>query len=460
MENAAAPLLDALAARATAAYIRLAGATVTANELLGWIHDLAGALRDAPFDLEAGHVVAVCGLHPRARIAAPIAAWSAGLSTYLVSDREPEMRMPAVLAEAGCRAYLEPGDADVLHWAEGPGRAVLPGPVSTLLSTSGSSGTPKIAVHALAQHLESARGAAAWFGLTSADRWLLTLPTWHVAGLGIVLRTMLSGAELCIPAFDAPLAHALAEHRPTHVSLVTTQLQRLLDDAAATAHLADCKAVLVGGGPIPVALRRRALDAGVSLVVSYGSTETSALVAASADPAVIRVPDTAGRTLPERRIEVDDAGRIRVGGPTLFRGYWVAGGIVDMRDEDGLFASGDIGALSESGVLTVSGRADRMFISGGENVHPEEIEAALLSITGVTEAVVVSVPSAEFGRRPVGFVRGASDAARIEGALRETLPGFKVPDALYALPRSPGRLKADLAQLEALALTPEALTRL
>ena len=72
MESAAAPLLDALRARATAAYIRLAGATVAADELLGWIHDLAGALRDTPFDLESGHIVAVGGLHPRARIAAPI----------------------------------------------------------------------------------------------------------------------------------------------------------------------------------------------------------------------------------------------------------------------------------------------------------------------------------------------------------------------------------------------------
>jgi len=454
MENPVRPLLAALEERGGQPCLQLSGSTLSAEELLAWIRAAEKGLRDLPFPVAAGSIVGIRGLDPRARIAAPIAAWSAGLSTYFLSEREPESQTPILLGQVGCRVWIQASDGGDLDWAQGPGQAVLEGPVSTLLRTSGTSGAAKIAVHDVRQHLASASAAAEYFDLGPGDSWLLSLPTWHVGGLGIVLRTLLSGATLSLPAFDAPLERALEDYCPTHLSLVATQLQRLLRTSAGTRRLAACKAVLVGGGPLPLSLRSRALDADIALQVSYGATETSALIAVSGDPDIVRRPGSAGHALPGRRIEIDAAGQIQVGGPTLFRGYLRDGAVTDPRNDDGLFATGDLGTLDENGILFVHGRADRMFISGGENVQPEEIEAALLLLEGVQEAYVVPRSDTEFGQRPVAFVRLApgTEAARLAAALRAHLPGFKIPVAFRPLPKtSDERLKVDLAALESLA---------
>jgi len=156
--------------------------------------------------------------------------------------------------------------------------------------------------------------------------------------------------------------------------------------------------------------------------------------------------------LPGRRVSIDEAGEIRVGGPTLFAGYLVEGSV---RAREDPWPTGDRGRL-EDGVLYVRGRRDRMFISGGENIQPEEIESALLGLSGVDEAVVVAVPHDEFGARPVAFVGGgALDGAVLDAALREVLPGYKTPDVYYRMPaRPPSRLKPDLAALSARASDP------
>jgi O-succinylbenzoic acid--CoA ligase len=450
MQTAAQALLDALAARGDAPALRMPGYVVTAAELLDDVRRVQAELEALPFSLPPGSVLGIRGLDPRARIAAPLAAWALGHSTYFLSAREPDTRVPALLAEAGVRAWIEESDAKGVHWAEGPGHLTLEEGPHTLLRTSGSSGTPKLAVHGLAQHLESARSAARYFALGSEDCWLLTLPTWHVGGLAIVLRALVSGAQLGIPAFDAPLERALESLRPTHLSLVATQLQRLLAAPAARAHLTACRGLLLGGGPIPLALRAQALGAQLPMHTSYGSTETSGLIAVSGDPEVLGQADTAGPLLPGRRVRIDAAGQIHVAGPTVFRGYLEGGVLLDARDAEGWYATGDLGALDGNGVLHIRGRADRMFISGGENIQPEEIEAALLGLPMVEAAAVVPRPDREFGFRPVAFVRleAGATSADVEAALRACLPGYKIPAAFAPMPPlAPGALKVDLQDL-------------
>ena len=295
----------------------------------------------------------------------------------------------------------------------------------TVVHTSGSTGTPKPIVHTVGNQLSSAQGVVEHLGVREGDRWLLDLPLYHVGGLGIVVRCVLAGASLAVPPRSMPAAERVARLRPTHASFVATQLARLLD---AGADLSSLRAVLLGGSAMPSGLVERARQRGVPVSVSYGLTEMTSTVTATALGADA---STSGRPLAGRRVRISDAGEIEVGGAAL----------ASRLDGDQIRAlgpwhpTGDLGRLDGQGRLTVTGRRDLQFVSGGENVRPEAIEAALESLDAVAEAVVVPVPDAEFGRRPVAFVRPAAsrplDPAALADALRRSLPGFMVPVAFH-----------------------------
>lgn len=346
---------------------------------------------------------------------------------------------------------VHPVHAVVQFEGEGRAEAALSDDQSaTILFTSGSTGAPKAALHSWGNHRYSAKGANANLPLERGDRWLLSLPLYHVGGLAILVRCALAGATVVLPPGSASLADALRRTGATHVSLVSTQLRRLLDATHGPPPTA-LRAVLLGGGPIPNGLLRRGVDRGWPLLTSYGSTEMASQTATTVPGAPLGALRTAGRSLPHRRLRISD-GEIQVAGPTLFRGYVTEAGIEASRTEDGWYATGDRGVIDAQGRVTVLGRMDRMFVSGGENIQPEEIERILEQLKGVKQAVVVPVPDREFGRRPIAFVRQAEEEGRgdLEKALERHLPGFKIPDAFHSLPDDAvsGSMKVDRQALQ------------
>ncbi len=310
--------------------------------------------------------------------------------------------------------------------------------------SSGSSGDPKAAVLSAGNMLSGARAANRLLELDARSRWLLSLPLYHVSGLSIVFRCLLASAAMVLPEEGEELGDVLIRHAPTHVSLVATQLYRLLRDDASAAALARCKAVVMGGGPTPESLVREAVARGIKLVMSYGMTETAAMICCTRPGDAMERLLSSGKPLVDGSVSISSEGEILVRGDQLFLGYLQPDGSLHRPlTDEGWFRTGDLGRFDDAGYLHVTGRRDNMFISGGENIQPEEIEQALRNIEGVEEAIVVPVDDAEWGRRPVAFVRmeegRALDAAAVEKDLRETLPGHKIPRAIRPWP-------ADLAQ--------------
>ena len=269
----------------------------------------------------------------------------------------------------------------------------------TVVHTSGSTGRPKAILHSVGNHVWSARGVIDALEVGPSSRWLLDLPLYHVGGLGIVMRCVLAGATMAVPSRSVPAAERVERFRPTHASFVSAQLRRLLD---AGADLSCLQAVLLGGSSMPAALIDRALEAGVPAVVSYGLTEMTSTVTATSLPSSRADLATSGVPLPHRDVRISDDGEIEVGGPARYVGRVLEGEILPAPE---WHPTGDIGRFDSEGRLVVTGRRDLQFVSGGENVHPEPIEAALLALDGVLEAVVVPVPDLEFGHRPAAFVR-------------------------------------------------------
>ena len=382
-----------------------------------------------------------------------------------VSTRVPAGGIGPLLEAAGCAALIS---ADEKLFGAGENhlldpQVVLAGTVkdekpsgtaeipldrwATVVFTSGSTGAPKAALHTFGNHYFNALGSNANMPLAPGDRWLHSLPLYHVGGLSIVFRCLLAGAAIALPETGAPLARSIPELRATHVSLVSTQLLRLLNGDA---DLSGLKAALMGGGPIPPSLVDGALARGVPVHTSYGLTEMASQVTATPSGASREKLRTAGRVLPYREARVSGEGEILVRGETLFAGYLRENGPDLPLDDGGWFRTGDLGEMDTDGYLRVLGRRDSLFVSGGENVRPEEIEEALLRVPGVEEAVVVPVPDAEFGHRPVAFVRLSGAAGDLAGALGPVLPRFKIPTTFHEWEGAAG-MKPDRAALKARA---------
>ena len=271
-------------------------------------------------------------------------------------------------------------------------------PVS-VIHTSASTGRPKAAQHSLSNHLHNAMGSAANLPFGPGDRWLVSLPIYHVGGYSMLFRCLLGGGTLVFPPAGEPVAETVSKLGVTHLSLVPTQLYRLLRIPGCADLLRGLKAILLGGSAAGRALLEEAVGFGLPVYTTYGSTEMGSQISTSPTPIGSATVDS-GTLLPYREAAISPEGEILVKGPCLFMGYLRHDGLDPARDREGWFHTGDIGSLSCDGRLTVQGRRDNMFVSGGENIHPEEVEKALEAIEGIEEAIVVPVPDPEYGSRP------------------------------------------------------------
>ena len=307
----------------------------------------------------------------------------------------------------------------------------------TIIHTSASSGLPKAAMHSFGNHWHNAAGANMNMPFVAGDCWLLSLPLYHIGGYALLFRSLLGGGCLAVGLPDEQLDKALSVFPLTHLSLVATQLYRLLRLPEARALLQQLKAILLGGSAIPEPLLDDAVKAGLRVYLSYGSTEMGSQIATSPDP-LQAVSRESGAVLPWRVVQLSEEGEILVRGECLFMGYLSGGELRPSRDRDGWFHTCDAGALSESGTLTIFGRKDNMFISGGENIHPEEIEHALTSIAGIEEALVVPVPDREYGLRPLAFIRTTTacepDEATIRAEITAMVGRLKAPASFVCIP--------------------------
>ncbi|OEU46107.1 MAG: O-succinylbenzoate-CoA ligase [Desulfobacterales bacterium S7086C20] len=308
---------------------------------------------------------------------------------------------------------------------------------ATIILTSGSSGEPKAVSHSFANHYFSALGSNKNITVFPGSRWLLALPLYHVGGLGIVFRTLMGGGAIVIPTNSKHIGKSIKEHGITHLSLVSTQLDRLLNEGLSTQTIQQLEAVLVGGGPTVSSLIAKAYDAGLPVHTTYGLTEMSSQVTTTSPEDRRDRLFTSGKVLDHRDLKVDN-GQVFVKGKTLFKGYVKAGRTLLPVDDKGWFRTGDMGHIDSDGYLTLLGRQDNMFVSGGENVYPEEIEDTLCRLPDILQAVVIPIEDKEFGFRPVAFIKiegnKAVDQGNIVSNLERYLPRFKIPVAFFKWP--------------------------
>ncbi len=368
------------------------------------------------------------------------ALWRIGVVVCLLSPRTPQAQikkqiielktLPPLLLKRGLGEFKN-NKAQMIFQLNSP---------ATIMLTSGSCGEPKAVVHTIGNHYFSALGSNQNIPLAKTDRWLLSLPLYHVSGLSIIWRCTLAGSTIVMPDPTENIIESIKKFKVTHVSMVPTQLILALNNPAHIKTLQKLKAILLGGAPVAQELIQTTRRLKLPVFLTYGLTEMASQVSTSQKSTGKKI-----QTLKYRKLKIADDGEILVAGATLFKGYFKNKKIVRPADADGWFHTGDLGRIDRTQGLQVLGRKDNMFISGGENIYPEEIEKALLGSGVVEQAVVVPVKNALFGHRPVAFVKLTSSSCHckltkrakqslFKNHLTKTLPAFKIPDSFYDFP--------------------------
>lgn len=373
---------------------------------------------------EAGatrRLVAVA-LPPTEALPVVMETWGRGDAVAVLDPTAPAQEQAARLRAIDPTHLL---DAAGLH--ECGGEAPAQG-VAAVVVTSGTAADAKAVELTFAGMRAAAQATHEVIGIEPGDRWLASVPLHHVAGLAIVARGWVTGIP--VTAVDRFSVETIAElaGECTLVALVPTMLGRTLDGYAP---IDRYRTVLLGGGPIPVDLYRRARLAGAHVVTTYGMTETWGGV----------VYD--GRPLPGVALDLDEDGEVLLDGPMLMRGYRHDDEATEAAfTDDGWFRTGDVGTFSGHGELRVLDRKKDIVITGGVNVSPTAVEEAIRDLPAVGDVCVAGLPDPTWGERVVAFVVPAdADApptlADLQAHVRDRLSNSELPRGIVVVTHIP-----------------------
>jgi fatty-acyl-CoA synthase len=334
-------------------------------------------------------------------------------------------------------------------------RRVVPADPAVILYTSGTTGRPKGAILTHGNLTWNSINVLVDYDVTSTDVALMVSPLFHVAALGMgALPVLLKGGTLVLQErFDpAAVLRAVREHGVTMLSGVPTTFKMLAEhDDWQDADLSTLRTLTCGGSPVPAQIAAMYEARGLAFSSGYGMTETSPGATSlsalhSRDHAAtsglphfftdVRVVGEDGADLPAGQV-----GEILISGPNVTPGYWNRPDATAEAIEDGWFRSGDLGCVDADGFLTIVDRAKDMFVSGGENVYPAEIEGILLELPQVAAVAVIGIPDERWGETGRAIVVPAPGAEVSLGDLTAHLDGrvgrFKVPRSLVIVPELP-----------------------
>ena len=337
-----------------------------------------------------------------------------------------------------------------------------------ILATSGTTDEPKLACFQRAALETSAKLSAQVENLQAGDLWLNCLPLFHIGGLSILFRCRQIGAEMILhKRFDLTrIADDLSQKQITHLSLVPTMLARLVDFYAEQeiSPPQTLRCVLMGGDRLPKTLAHRALQQGWPLLVSYGMTETGSRIAAQrldleniedweendvGKPLPgVEISFTPLADQPDGQTSAHHSDQIRIAGKTLLSGYLENGAVVPIGNSG--FLTRDVGSLDERGHLHVTGRIDDAIITGGETVHPAQVEALLRQAPEITgDIAVTSIADTEWGQAIVAVIEtgktGANqdsqnvkmDLDALKSWINREMPPFLRPRHIFTVEKLP-----------------------
>jgi malonyl-CoA/methylmalonyl-CoA synthetase len=373
---------------------------------------------------------------------------------HFLTDAEPALALVAAervslisdkCNEAiGMHAFLEMASQERAEFAD---PAASPDDLSAILYTSGTTGRSKGVMLSRENLASNAEALVGLWRFTAEDVLLHVLPVFHTHGLFVATNCALyAGASMIFQRSFSPDAVLAALPGTTVMMGVPTFYSRLLaDDRLTPAACAHVRLFISGSAPLSPATHAEWRGrTGQAILERYGMTETNMITSNPYDGD--RRAGTVGLPLPGVEVRITgpegvlpqgEAGAIEVRGPNVFGGYWRMPEQTAKEFRDGWFVTGDLGAFDAEGYLSILGRAKDLVITGGLNVYPAEVEAAIDDLPGVAASAVIGVPHPDFGEAVVACVVGVVEPEAIRAGLRDRLAGFKIPKRVVVMAELP-----------------------
>ncbi|WP_333814610.1 AMP-binding protein [Tabrizicola sp.] len=375
-------------------------------------------------------------------------------TAHFLTDAEPALAVTdpervAGLSAVGARVMALP---DLLALAEGQDAGFADpahgsDDLAAILYTSGTTGRSKGVMLSRENLASNAEALVGLWRFTEDDVLLHALPVFHTHGLFVATNCVLySGASMIFHRAFQPSAVLAALPGATVMMGVPTFYTRLLSDPGLTREVcARVRLFVSGSAPLSPATHAEWRErTGHAILERYGMTETNMITSNPYDGE--RKAGTVGMPLPGVEVRIagpegalppGEAGAIEVRGPNVFKGYWRLPEKTAEEFREGWFVTGDMGAFDAEGYLSILGRAKDLVITGGLNVYPAEVEAALDDLPGIAASAVIGVPHPDFGEAVVACVVGSAEEGAVRAALRERLAAFKIPKRVLVVEELP-----------------------
>uniref|UniRef100_A0A832G1T5 O-succinylbenzoic acid--CoA ligase n=1 Tax=Ignavibacterium album TaxID=591197 RepID=A0A832G1T5_9BACT len=318
---------------------------------------------------------------------------------------------------------------------------------AVVIFTSGSSAEPKGVVHTFDSLANSIMNGGKILNQSIGDRWLASLPFYHIGGFQIICRALSSGCEIIIPTdlrFES-IKNSVSNFKPTHISLVAAQLKRLIEEKIKPDK--TLKVCLIGGGFSEDNLLIEAARNGWNPIRVYGSTETASFITAANAEEIIAKPNTVGRAVDNVRITISSEGEILISTKSLLKNYLNDEKAINEKIKNDFYHSGDLGKIDDNEYLFVDAKRTDLIVSGGENINPIEVENALLKIPSIKEACVFPIQDEYWGQIVAAalVINGSIDEEFLKNELKKNLASFKIPKKYFFVNELP---KTSLGKIE------------
>jgi O-succinylbenzoic acid--CoA ligase len=319
---------------------------------------------------------------------------------------------------------------------------------SVVIFTSGSTGRPKGVVHTFSSFINSIENSNIILNQIEGDRWLSSLPFYHIGGFQIICRSLFYGCSIIIPDSlkTNDLVLAISKHKPTHLSLVSTQLDRLVNQKVIPDQ--SLKVSLIGGGFVDDELMFEADKLGWKPYRVYGSTETASMITAISAEEIKTKPNSAGKPFRSVMIQISDTSEILIKSDSLFKEYLNDKKETSAKLINNFYHSGDLGFIDNDGYLIIEARRNDLIVTGGENVNPIEVEKTLLELSYVKEACVFPKQNKIWGQIVAAAIvcnDSSIEEKTIKEYLKKKLAGYKIPKQFFFVDKLP---RTSLGKLE------------
>lgn len=324
-----------------------------------------------------------------------------------------------------------------------------PESVALILFTSGSTSKPKAVSHTFNNLYQSALLTNSVSSLSENNIWLASLPYYHIGGLMILVRALVTGASLSVPLSTnyIHIKESLIKFNPSHISLVSTTLKQLLDEKVTPN--SNLKCVYLGGGRLDTSLCKLAIGSGFPIIKVYGSTETCSMIAALSVSDFSNKPESVGKPISNVIIKIisehdefltaHNQSEIIIHSNTLMKEYYNNKEETSRKLKNGYYYTGDFGWIDNDGYLYIDVRREDLIVTGGENVNPKEVEQFLIQLPSITDTFVFAEPDDKWGQIVCAVVVSNRNITEdlLKEQLRNMMANYKVPKKIYFLDHIP-----------------------